>query len=250
MATPVVPSVRSLVTFDFHNTLAVCDPWFSLEIRDLPVDVLRDLAPDALDCADPEALRASYRALRQDVIASGREVDALTSVERVLAAHGVALAREQVARSIDRLMREALEHAAPVPGAVETVRAVAADGHAVGVVSSAVYHPFLEWTLDAFGLRDALAFVITSVSSGIYKSDPAIYRQAMTTAGASPERSLHVGDSLRWDVATARQAGMRTIWFANGHADVFAREGEGPLPDLTIHSMVGAAPLILERLGR
>lgn len=242
--------MHALVTFDFHNTLATCDPWFALEIRDLPVEVLRDLDATAATHADGDAIRASYRAVRQEVIASGREVDAVTSVERILRLHDLPFPTARVARSVERLMRDMMGHVAPVPGAIETVRAVAATGVAVGVISSAVYHPFLEWTLAAFGLAGVLRFVHTSVSTGIYKSDPAIYRQAMATAGVSPLRSVHVGDSLRWDVGTAAAAGMRTVWFANGHVDAFAAPGEGGEPDLTIHSMVDAAPLILAQIVR
>ena len=238
------------MTFDFHNTIATCDPWFYLEIRDLPMEVLRDLDPSAAATVDPDEIRASYRALRHAVIASGREVDAVTSVEQVLGQHEVPFATDRIAGSVDRLMRGMIEHVAPVPGAVETVRAVAASGVDVGVISSAIYHPFLEWTLDAFGLGDVLRFIHTSVSTGIYKSDPAIYHQAMATVGASPARSVHVGDSLRWDVGTAREAGMRTVWFANGHVDAFATPGEGGEPDLTIRTMVDAAPLILGQIER
>jgi hypothetical protein len=36
------PSVQVL-TFDFHNTLANCDRWFQLEIRDLPWAVMQQL---------------------------------------------------------------------------------------------------------------------------------------------------------------------------------------------------------------
>nr|MBA2290299.1 hypothetical protein [Chloroflexia bacterium] len=33
-----------IITFDFHNTVAHCDPWFELEIRTLPAAVLGRLA--------------------------------------------------------------------------------------------------------------------------------------------------------------------------------------------------------------
>jgi HAD superfamily hydrolase (TIGR01509 family) len=242
--------LRHLVTFDFHNTLATCDPWFFLEIRDLPVDVLRDIDASQLARIDRDEVVATYRSLRQEVVASGREVDAVTSVDRVFRALGLDIEMEAIAESIEHLMRKSMDHVAPVPGAMEAIHAVAASGITVGVVSSAVYHPFLEWTLAHFGVADTLAFVITSASSGFYKSDPGIYRAAMKTAGASPEHSLHVGDSLRWDVCGAQQAGMGTVWFVNGHSDAFTHNAEQATPDVTVHSMVNVAPLILDHLGR
>lgn len=241
--------MRSLVTFDFHNTLATCDPWFFLEIRDLAADVLHDVDPAALAAIGRDEVLARYRALRKRVIASGIEIDAVASVEQVVCALGLSPDREAIARSVERLMRETMAHVAPVPWAIETVRALSVSDAAVGIVSSAVYHPFLEWTLAHFGIADRLDFVISSASCGYYKSSPEIYRQAMATAGATPERSIHIGDSLRWDVWGAQQAGMGTIWFQNGHVDAFAHAAEPATPDLTVDTMAGLAPLVLDRLG-
>jgi len=33
--------MRSAITFDFHNTLIRCDPWFDLEVAGLPGEGLR-----------------------------------------------------------------------------------------------------------------------------------------------------------------------------------------------------------------
>jgi HAD superfamily hydrolase (TIGR01509 family) len=240
-----------LVTFDFHNTLVTCDPWFFLEIRDLPVDVLRHLDASRLSSLDEDEIIASYRALRQEVMASGREVDAVTSVDRVFRLHAIEIDLDAIAASVDVLMRKTMDHVAPVPGAIEAVRAIAAAGSSVGVVSSAVYHPFLEWTLAHVGIADTLDFVITSASSGFYKSDPEIYRRAMAAVDSSPEHSLHIGDSLRWDVWGAQQAGMATVWFANGHSDTLTNNKAGDAtPDATVQTMQGVAHLILDQLGR
>ena len=111
----------------------------------------------------------------------------------------------------------ALDGARPVPGAVETVRAIHHAGIAVGVISSAVYHPFLEWTLSAFGIRDRIAAVVTSASAGYYKSRPELYWHAADLLRVAPRRVVHVGDSLRFDVGGASRAGMGTVWLqANG----------------------------------
>src|SRR5690606_21550428 len=113
---------------------------------------------------------------------------------------GGELAGRDTGSAIESLMRGAAAEATPIPGAVETIRAIAGTGTRVGVISSAVYHPFLEWTLERFGVGQELAFIMTSASTGIYKSNPDIYRVAMDNAGASPDRSIHVGDSEKWDV--------------------------------------------------
>lgn len=239
--------MQKLVTFDFHNTLAICDPWFELEIRDLPADVLAHIDPALVP--DRDDIIARYRRLREEVMRSGREVDAVEGVRRIAAELGLDVDTTAIDASVHDLMREVLHHAEPVPGAVEAVRAISAAGIPIGVVSSAVYHPFLEWTLDAFGIGDELAFIITSASTGHYKSTPEIYRHAMQTVGADPVGSIHIGDSPQWDVHTAQQAGMATVWFDNGFTGTFVDRTHEAEPDLVVTSLDEVAPWVLERLG-
>jgi HAD superfamily hydrolase (TIGR01509 family) len=242
--------VTSLVTFDFHNTIADCDEWFQLEIRDLPVRVLERIHPDALREQTPERIATSYRELRKAVMASGKEIDALDGVLRVTAALEISIDPAEADQAIEGLMRDASRHATPITGAVEAIHDVAASGIEVGIVSSAVYHPFLEWTLERFGVASDLAFVMTSASSGYYKSDPEIYRTAMRTVGSDPARSIHVGDSAKWDVWSAQQAGMRAVWFRNGHVDTLVDRDFESEPDHVVSSMTEVAPWVLAALER
>lgn len=240
--------VLDLVTFDFHNTIATCDPWFYLEIRDLPADVFADIDPSILESIGREDVTSAYRRLRQAVISSGKEIDALSSTMFIAEEFGLDLDRSDVDMSIEKLMRNTLEHAAPVPGIIDSVRDISSHGIPIGIVSSAVYHPFLTWTLDAFDIAGEFAFIVTSADCGYYKSVPDIYHHAMALAGAAPEHSIHIGDSAKWDVATAQQAGMRAFWFDNGDVDHFVDRPLETTPDAIIHSMSDVLPLILHEL--
>jgi HAD superfamily hydrolase (TIGR01509 family) len=206
------------VTLDFHNTIARCDRWFALEVRELVPEVLRVLALEGslpLDDGLHDRARAAYRALREGIVASGEERDALDCALATLAAIEIALPDTAVAETIDGLMREALVEATPMPGVVEAVRALKARGLRVGIVSSAVHHPLLDWTLAQFGIGDAFTTVITSASSGYYKSRPEIYHAALRGLGTDASETIHVGDSYRFDVLGARRAGMRAVWYAS-----------------------------------
>jgi HAD superfamily hydrolase (TIGR01509 family) len=206
------------VTLDFHNTIARCDRWFALEVRELVPEVLRVLATHGtLPIADGlhDRARTAYRTLREGIIARGDERDALDCALATLAAIEVALPDTAVAETIDGLMREALVEATPMPGVIEAVGALRARGLRVGIVSSAVHHSFLEWTLAQFGIGDAFTTVITSASSGFYKSRPEIYHAALRGLGTDASETIHVGDSYRFDVLGARRAGMRAIWYAS-----------------------------------
>ena len=233
------------ITFDFHNTLAACPEWFELEVRHLPSSFLRWwsdrggrlLAPALLDEAD-----ARYRQLRHEIIDHGNELTAEACLEHVFGAMQLQVSEDDVRRGVADLMRGALAGATPIPGAVATVREIHRSGVPVGIVSSAVYHPFLEWTLEAFGIRDAIDVVITSASAGFYKSRAELYVHAAELLGASPESMVHVGDSFRFDVAGANRAGMGTVWLRDDRSQ---SEDPSIRPDLTLTTLVAAAPEIL-----
>lgn len=241
--------MKSLVTFDFHNTLATCDPWFYLEIRDLPVDVLAHIGPELLRDHARDDVIARYRTLREGVIASGCEIDAVECVARIAEELDISVERASIEASVRHLMHQTMEHVAPVPGAIQAVREIASSGIPVGVISSAVYHPFLEWTLEHFGIAQELAFVVTSASCGHYKSNPEIYRYAMSLTDADPSHSVHIGDSPKWDVWAAQQAGMRAIWFSNGDTDAFVDRAPETTPDHTVHHLSEVAAWIHRHLA-
>jgi len=234
-----------VITFDFHNTIANCDPWFALEVRDLPWAVASHLDLPSSIPLERHELDAAYAELRRGVVASGEEIDAVDAVFAILGGYGVVVDRQTVNAAVDQVMDRALESLVPVAGIGETVRYLHDRGCRLGVVSSAVHHRFVEWSLERLRLRDAFSSVVTSASAGYYKSSPLIYAHALRELGADPARSVHVGDSLRWDVRGSRQAGMKAIWFDTGRIESASSIADQPVnPNLTMRSMVDAGPLI------
>jgi putative hydrolase of the HAD superfamily len=241
------------VTFDFHNTLAECDAWFALETRELAPETLRLLAADGL-APDDDALRdrarLAYREVRQEIVAHGEERAALACALEALGRVGVAAPEGAVAAAIERLMRGALAGVRPLPGAVAAVRELGGRGLRCGVVSSAVHHPFVEWALARCGLRDAFGAVVTSASSGYYKSRPEIYRAALRALDADATTTVHVGDSYRFDVEGARRAGLRAIWYASTTAALErALVGEAVEADATVADLA-TLPAVIATLAR
>ena len=239
---------RHAITFDFHNTLAACPEWFELEVRCLPSSFLRwwserdgqALAPDLLEESD-----GRYRQLRQEIIDHGNELTAEACLDIVFGGMRFEVSQDDLHTGVGQLMSEALTSATPVPGAVETVQELHLAGVPLGIVSSAVYHPFLEWTLESFGIREAFRVIVTSASAGFYKSRPEIYEHAADALGASPARMVHVGDSLRFDVGGASRAGMGTVWLRENRDSA---EDPAIEPDLTLTTLESAAPHILALL--
>ena len=62
-------------------------------------------------------------------------------------------------------------------------------------------------------LRLPIAYAITSGECGYEKPDPAIFHLALEQAGVAAWESVFVGDRLDVDVAGAKAAGMRAVWF-------------------------------------
>jgi putative hydrolase of the HAD superfamily len=235
------------VTFDFHNTLVTCDRWFEVEVYTLVPAVLEWLAARGhvgRSSACPEEGRRRYRDLRATVIREGIEQDALACARHVIAELGLTVDADLLEQAVIAVMRETLDDAAPVDGAQAAVHALAERGVKLAVVSSAVFHPFLEWSLRRFGMLDAFEVVVTSASCGYYKSRPEIYQHAIDALGIDARSAVHVGDSYEYDVLGARRAGMRAVWLSqprsNGH-------GDSNLADLTVSSLHGLAPALLAR---
>lgn len=233
------------ITFDFHNTLASCPEWFELEVRTLPSAFLRWQSQGNGQPVSTELLNQAdgrYRDLRRDIIEHGNELTAEACLGVVFTAMDLYVPPPDIEAGVEHLMREAFAGLSPVPGAIDAVLAIHERGVPVGVVSSAVYHPFLEWALESFGIREAMRVVVTSASAGFYKSRPELYWHAAELLDAVPGRMVHVGDSLRFDVAGARRAGLGTVWLQRDEAEA---ADDGPSPDLTLRTLEAAAPEIL-----
>ena len=102
----------------------------------------------------------------------------------------------------------------PLPGALELVRALHAQGVRLGVLTN---YPRTVQTakLDACGLSPYLHASVTT-SDAPPKPDPASYHAACQELGVSPERAVMVGDNWRNDVEGAVAAGLRAVWYNPG----------------------------------
>ncbi len=236
------PTIHA-VTIDFHDTLFTCDEWFELEVRELPVRFLewfthRSGEP-SID-VDPVEINKRYRALRMEAIESGIEVDSIDGVERLCREFSLNVSKEEVQLGVDALMRSTLGSVTPKPGAVELVRALSRTGVKMGVISNAIHHPFLEWALERFQLDSDFDMILSSASSGYYKSRVELYQHASDLLSVPAQQTVHIGDSHRFDVVGASRAGMRTVWL-----NLSGDQEKSRIADITVDSLVGLASTLM-----
>ena len=235
------------VTFDFHDTLAICDDWFQVEIRQLVPYFLRWYAKDAgiavSECIFDRSV-STYRALRLGVMDHGIEMDAEACVSVVTRDLGMEIPASAIARGVCAVMNATLNDSVPVPGVVEAVRSLRGNGVRLGIVSSAVYHPFITWSLEKFGIGDQFDSIVTSARCGFYKSRTEIYQSALDDLGARASRTIHIGDSHKYDVETPSRLGMKTIWYeATG-----AASGDH-LADVVVSSLTNVEQIVGKLAG-
>ena len=97
--------------------------------------------------------------------------------------------------------------------------------------------------LAALGLLPLIDQVTISSEAGAAKPDPRIFLTALAAAGLAPDEVLHVGDTVREDLAAARAAGIDVVLV--GDAELAAEA-----PDATRVERLGEVhDLIAHRLG-
>jgi FMN phosphatase YigB (HAD superfamily) len=102
--------------------------------------------------------------------------------------------------------------------------------------------------LEDAGLRARLdpEAIVVSDAFGLRKPRAEIFAEVVTRLGVDPVDTLHVGDSLRADVAGAAGAGLRTAWITRRIADAPAALAahEGPRPDHVIADLAELPELV------
>ena len=102
--------------------------------------------------------------------------------------------------------------------------------------------------LEEAGLRDRLdpRALVVSDAFGLRKPRAEIFAEVVARLGVAAAETLHVGDSLRADVAGASRAGLRTAWIARRVRDVpgALAAHEGPRPDHVIGDLAELPDLV------
>lgn len=101
----------------------------------------------------------------------------------------------------------------PFDGVVE-VLAQLRERFKLGIITNAYDGEEQRKRIAVSGLHDYFDEILISGDVGVYKPDPKIFHMLLNRIGVVPEKALYVGDSIKYDVAGANFAGMKSVLFS------------------------------------
>jgi len=168
-------------------------------------------------------------------------------LEQVLAGRGVSFAEAEWPALVDRLLAHYYEimtdNTQPYPGVPDTLAEIHASGMALAVCTNRTVWT-TEHLLAHFGLAELFGAVLCADNVAAKKPDARHLQEAMQRLGATPERTIMVGDTAT-DVAAARNAGIKVVAVSYGYSKRPAAElgADAVLADFN------DLPALLARLG-
>ncbi|MBW1883719.1 MAG: HAD family hydrolase [Deltaproteobacteria bacterium] len=155
-----------------------------------------------------------------------------------------------LAAGLTTVHMSALREAVTIPAHHEAILAALAAEHRLALCSNFSHAETAHAILDEASFTQHLASVVISEEIGIRKPRREIFDAVVRCLDLAPEEILHVGDSLRADVAGAAACGMRTVWLTRQIADPDAdlEAYEGPRPEFALEDLIDL-PVLAARLS-
>ncbi len=195
------PAGARVLLFDFGGTLdAEGVPW-----KDRWFRIAREEGLDATQAQFDPAFYGATDALEGTIPA---EAGLRDTIDRIAGGLAARLRREDglLRRIGDRFAAESMQQLAQSAALLSRLR----DRYRIGIVSN--FYGNLQAVLDEAGLTPSIGAAVDSTIAGVKKPDPKIFLAALDALRASPAEAVFVGDSLRRDMAGARDLGMRHVW--------------------------------------
>ena len=215
------------VTFDFWETLVRDSPEGLVRARARRIEALGAVL-ERTGCAHPSPLleRAHDQCgveLTERFWTANRDPSIQDQVRLFFDCLEVGLCdrldAESFAEAVEAYGAPAFEYPPDLmPGAREAVRALAARGLRLGIVSNTGRTPgvVLRRILERYDLLRYFEAIAISYSDevGFRKPDARIFKRTVDALGVEAARALHVGDNPDHDVVGACEFGMRTAHYA------------------------------------
>ncbi|NOZ26782.1 MAG: HAD family hydrolase [Chloroflexi bacterium] len=205
------------ITFDFWGTLY----WVPTDgtSRERRTELLYRYLTKHGYAISRERLRAalddSFRRAYEVWIREMRTANAAERLRWILSDVGATLP-SQVRDALRREMEETLlsEPVTPIPGAIETVRALAGR-YRLGLISDTGMSPgrVLRHFMARDGILGLFQYCAFSDETGRAKPHERQFLDTLKRLEARPEEAAHIGDLAATDIAGARRVGMKAVLF-------------------------------------
>ena len=245
------------VTFDLWQTLLVDNRELGITRSNARLEGVQRILGEAGECFGLEHITGAYwecyrkcAAIREGLLDVSFSEQIGIFVENISSGLGKRLQPATLAE-ITRIYADSfLDYPPPAhEDAVSVLRSVHDMGLRIGLISNtgmtpgATFRTYLSNTgmLDFF---DTLTF-----SDEVKMSKPAkeIFLLTLRTLDAAPGQTVHVGDSIRNDVAGAKDCGLKTVWIT-GFSEREDPNDPATEPDETVNGL-GAVVAAIQRLG-
>jgi len=226
------------VTFDCWNTLLYEENWPAA--HGLRVAELHRVAAEAGHATTHEAASLAFDSAWSRHMELWREEQATGAVEVArwslgtlgIVLHGIAF--EQL---VHHWQQASHTHVEALVGSQRLLQRLCGLGIRTALVCDTGLTPgnVVRRHLERTGLLDLLEVQIFSDEVGVTKPHPRMFRAALEPLRVAPERSVHVGDLRRTDVAGGRSVGMGTVRFRARFDDLEALPEADAVADTHTH---------------
>lgn len=193
-----------------------------------------------------EAMQASRKAFGESHLREDREVSTGDLMRDLLRRIGVD--EESLAERLVRTHMQAIRMGVEVLGHHREVLLALGRDMRLGICSNFTHSETALAVVDEAGLTDTLLpdALVVSDAVGWRKPHSRIFEAVSAGLRALPNEILHVGDSLRADVAGAAGFGMQTAWITRrvDDPDRALAKHEGPKPDYVISDLAELPALV------
>jgi HAD superfamily hydrolase (TIGR01662 family) len=236
------------VIFDLGNTLMFLDEeWEAVRTRGAG-DLVEFLKRSAISI-DPERFGEDYLETRQlfyeKAVKEAREYSAAYTLQLALKQSGHEdVSEDLIEGALRAFFAFEEERWTAYDEAGDTLQELSQRGYRLALISNATDDPLIQRLVDRFGFRRWFEVTLTSAGVGLRKPHPGIFEKVLSRWGFSPSQVVMIGDTLRFDIAGARNYGMKGVLAAWDLYPDYDAGADHIIPDATADSLPQLVELI------
>ena len=238
------------VIFDLGNTLMYMDNDWEVVRRRGARDLV-DFLMERGFALDPSQFAEEYLSLRKSLYAKSVEEAVEYTAEHSLRTLLAQSGYEQTSRELAQGALRAFfgferEQWKPYPQAEPTLRQLSARGYRLALISNATDDELIQGLAERAGFRKWFDMSLSSAGVGLRKPHPGIFQVVLEEWAFPASQVVMIGDTLRFDVLGAHNAGLKAILAGWDLYPDYDAEGDHVVPDATAESLVHLVDLIAE----